>query len=219
MSRLCYAVRLSPAYVSSVLCRSTLCVYLMRLRCSSSALLVYLMRLSRMSRLRCSSPALLVYLMRLSRMSRLCYTVRPNASPLLVCLVCLVCVMPFDPMRLSNASALLVFCVARLSRMSRLCYAVRPSWFVSSVPAHIIPLRSFKHVKPVNSFKRLVLLIRSIPNIPSVYVLKHCDALKSISLSKGESPRGSKCLTRLECLKCTESMERLKGFEVVRGFP
>ena len=40
-------------------------------------------------------------------------------------------------------------CIARLLRPSR------PSWFVSSVSAHIIPLRSFKHVKPVNSFKRL----------------------------------------------------------------
>ena len=202
----------------------------------SSISFVYLVRPSRL----CYAvrPSRLCYAVRLSwfvssisfvylvRPSRLCYAVRlvlvrSNAS-ILVRLVCvMLCVsFWFGPMR--------------PSRPSRLCYAVRLLRLVCAClccpynPLTLTLVYSFKHVKRVNSFKRLVLLVsahtdplnystlittRIIRAFRSVYLLEHCNALKSISLSEEESPRGSKCLTRLKCSECTESMERLKGFE------
>ena len=100
----------------------------------------YLVRLSR-SFVSCVSCASLVRLSRsfvscvscasisVVRLSRLCYAVRLSRS--------------------------FVSCVSCASiSVVRLCYAVCLSWFVSPVPTHITPLRSFKRVKPVNSFKR-----------------------------------------------------------------
>ena len=116
--------------------------------------------------LRCSSPTSRLICIMLCVSSVLCYAFISSIS--FVCLVRLSCS--------SRSSVSFVSCVylIRLSNASCICYAVRlshASVYVSSVPvcaAHITPLRSFKHVKRVNSFKRLVLLI---PNFPSVRLL------------------------------------------------
>ena len=90
-----------------------------------------------------------VYLVRLSRLMRLSNAsvlVRPNAS-------------------ISSISS--VLCCASISCVclgsSRLCYAVRllrlSRLCCSYNPLTLTLVYSFKHVKPVNSFKRLVLLV------------------------------------------------------------
>ena len=129
-----------------------LCVYLLRLSPASISF-VCLLRLSRLSRL--------CYAVRLSRASRLvflcCASVLCCASISCVCLVYL--------LRLSRASISLVYllsalfvscvCLVRLSRASVSCvYLLRLSP-ASRLRCCLTPLNSFKHVKRVNSFKRL----------------------------------------------------------------
>ena len=157
----------------------------MRLRCSSSASLASISCVYLM-RLRCSSSAPIS--------SVLFYASRPS----------------------------------RLIRPSRLCYSmrlvlVRPNALLVCLVCLVLVClvcvcsynRSFKRVKPVNSFKRLVLLIRSIPNFPSVYLLKHCDALKSTSLK----PEGFEVFNSVGVFGEYGEYGEIKGVRRVRGFP
>ena len=132
----------------------------------------------------------------------------PRCSIWCVCLVCLVSFALFDLVRVARLlhCSTQCVCVARLLRPSRLCYVVRPSWFVSSVSAHIIPLRSFKHVKPVNSFKRLSCsfdpfqIFRAFdsynyPDNSGVSICLPPRALRRVKINFFKARRYSKCLT------------------------
>ena len=60
-------------------------------------------------------------------------------------------------------------------------------------------------------------IIRAFRLVRFVYLLEHCNALKSISLSEEESPRGSKCLTRFNLFGMFGEYGVFKGVRRVRG--
>ena len=138
--------RLSRSSISFVSCSSV----------SSPALLVHLVHLVSFVHLVCVMLCVsfwfvsCVYLMRL----------RCSSPALLVCLVCLVCVM----LCVSCVYLMRLRCSSSASISSVLCGAsILVRLVCACLCAHIIPLRFFKHVKPVNSFKCLVLLVLLIP--------------------------------------------------------
>ena len=185
--------------------------------CVSSISCVYLMRLSNASVL-CSAS---ISSIRVMLCVHLCYAVRPCASISCVYLMRLRCSSSASISSISCVHFVHLVCVMLCVHLgsSRLCLPVcsyQPPYASLNMLNPLTPLSvsscSFDPFQIFRAFDSY-----NYPDNSSVYLIEHCNALKSISLSEGKSPRGSKCLTRLKCSESMESMERLKGFEGFGG--
>ena len=103
---------------------------------------------------------------------------------------------------------------------------VRPCSSCSSCslpPEQFDPFDPFDPFRISQAFDSYNYLSNSSVSIGSILdLLEHCNALKSISLSEGKSPRGSKCLTRfnsIELFGVYGEYGVFKGVRSVRGFP